>query len=242
MKLRTSVLTKPGGREKNEDYAAYSGRRGYYCFLVADGLGGHRGGELASRTACESVLEAFNKRPGGSVDHLHGYLKHAGRAMSALRSKTGLADSLKTTLVILLIDKKSATWAHIGDSRLYYFNSGRLAFQTKDHSLPQRLVDIGEIRFDQIRFHEDRNRLISVFEGEEVSRFTLLKAPIPINEGDAFLLCSDGFWDYVYEAEMESNLQRSRTPAGWISHLEDKLLERAEGNYDNYTALAVIAR
>jgi len=242
MKLKASVLTKPGGREKNEDYAAYYERRGCACFLVADGLGGHRGGELASKTACESALEAFQNRPGVSVDHLNSYLKHASRAMSALRSKTGLEDSLKTTLVILVTDKKSAIWAHIGDSRLYYFNSGRLAFQTKDHSLPQRLVEIGEITFDQIRFHEDRNRLISVFEGEDVSRFTLLDEPVLINEGDAFLLCSDGFWDYVYETEMEYHLQRSRTPAGWISRLEDKLLERAEGNYDNYTALAVINR
>lgn len=242
MKLKTSLITRPGGRSKNEDYGVYSEHRGCACFLVADGLGGHRGGEVASKAACESVLEAFLKETGATADHLHKYLLNAGRSMEALRNKTGLTDSLKTTLVVLLVDKKHATWAHIGDSRLYFFQTGRLVFQTKDHSLPQRLVDIGEITFDQIRFHEDRNRLISVFEGEDISRFSIRKEPVPINEGDAFLLCSDGFWDYVYESEMEYNLQRSRTPAGWIARLEDRLLERAEGSYDNYTALAVMAR
>ncbi len=242
MKLKTSLLTRPGGREKNEDYSTYFEHRGRACFLVADGLGGHQGGEVASKTVCESVLEAFRQGPGVSSGHLQRYLKQAGRALEATRNKTGLSDSLKTTLVALLVDKRSASWAHIGDSRLYYFQAGRLAYQTRDHSLPQRLVDIGEITSDQIRFHEDRNRLTSVFEGEDISRFSILQKAVPIAQGDAFLLCSDGFWDYVCESEMEFNLQRSRTPTGWIARLEEKLLERAEGRYDNYTALAVMVR
>lgn len=239
MSFKVALLSKQGGRKRNEDYAAFSERNGYGCYLVADGLGGHQGGEVASRTACESVIKAFHESPGTSANHLTGYLEYAGQALIASKLKLGLNDAVKTTLVVLLTDNKKATWAHIGDSRLYYFQSNHVVLQTKDHSLPQRLADIGEISADQIRFHEDRNRLIHVFEGEDINNFTYLEEPVSLDRGESFLLCSDGFWDYVCEAEMENDLQSSQTPEEWLARMESRLLERAEGNYDNYTALAV---
>lgn len=242
MNIKAAYISKQGGRKKNEDYAAYAEKERYGCYLVADGLGGHYGGDLASKAVVKAILKAFNDSPGASVDHLKSYLDFAAKAMQRIRQELGREGALKTTLVALLIGRSGATWAHLGDSRLYYFRKGRLAFQTKDHSLPQRLVDLGEIRQDQVRCHEDRNRLLYVLDGEDTSRFTFSEKAVPLCAGDAFLLCSDGFWEYLYEEEMEKDLHASSTPDEWIDRMERKLLKRVEAKHDNYTALAVMVR
>jgi PPM family protein phosphatase len=235
-------ITKPGGRKNNEDYVCYSQQGSYGCYLVADGLGGHRGGDLASKVACESIKEAFINKPGATIERLIEYLNFAGRAMEALQKKINLSNAAKTTLVILLTDPRQAVWAHVGDSRLYFFKDGCLAHQTKDHSIPQRLADIGEIRPADIRRHEDRNRLLKVFDGHATKNFSLHQNPTEINSGDAFLLCSDGFWEYVFEEEMEQDSQLKNVPSEWLFAMETRLLKRATGSYDNYTALALKIR
>lgn len=241
MKYKVALISNKGGRNKNEDYAGYFQQGKHGCYVVADGLGGHYGGEIAAKTACAGVLEAFKKQPGSTADFLESYLNSAGRAMESLKKKIGRENSAKTTLVILLTSNNNATWAHVGDSRIYHFKSKRLVFQTRDHSLPQHLADSGEITADQIRFHEDRNCLLKVFDGDDTSSFTLLGKMTEVNHDDAFLLCSDGFWDYVYEGEMEKDLEFSTSPERWLFSMEKRLLERAEYKHDNYTALAVNA-
>lgn len=242
MKYKAAMISSKGGRKKNEDYAGHIQRGGYGCYVLADGLGGHYGGDLASKTACKNILASFKKRPGSSVECLNNYLQSASRAMEDLKKRVGQHDGLKTTLVVLLTGSNRATWAHVGDSRLYHFKSGQIAFQTRDHSLPQRLVDIGEITVDQVRHHDDRNRLLRVFDGKDSSRFTFLNKMVPVERHDAFLLCSDGFWEYIYETEMEEDLKGCPSPAAWISRMEKRVLGRAEAKHDNYTALAVMAR
>jgi len=242
MLYKAAMLTKPGGRKKNEDYAAFAERNGSACYVVADGLTTHVGGDLASMTACESLLEAFRKSPGCTQELLKKYLEYARQSIITLRDKLGSDSALKTTLVVLLISENTALWAHIGNSRLYYFKQGQLAFQTKDQSLPQRLADIGEITYDQIRFHEDHSRLISVFDGGDINRFTFLNKLVQISQGESFLLCSDGFWEYVFEAEMAADLATAISPASWIAAMEKRLLQRAKENHDNYAVLAVMVK
>lgn len=240
MRVRIELITRPGGRRYNEDYALYTAHNAYGCFLVADGLGGHQGGALAAITACESFKEAFRKEPGVSTERLMSYLNHSARALDDLQSRSVFQDTAKTTMVVLLLGAGLASWSHIGDSRLYYFQAGSIAHQTRDHSLPQRLVDIGEIEPDQIRRHEDRNRLLKVFDGSKNCQFESVGKPAVISKGDAFLLCTDGFWEYVLEPEMEEDLKMATDPADWLLRMEKRLLSRVERNHDNYTALAVL--
>jgi PPM family protein phosphatase len=240
MRIKAEKISRPGGRKYNEDYALCTAHDAYGCFLVADGLGGHHGGALAAKTACESFKEAFAKEPGVSAEQLKLYLNHSARALDDLQSSNVMQDSAKTTMVVLLLGVGLATWAHVGDSRLYFFQSGSIVHQTMDHSLPQRLIDIGEIKAEQLRRHEDRNRLLRVFDGSQNCQFDSVRKPVAISSGDAFLLCTDGFWEYVFEPEMEADLKTAVDPADWLSRMENRLLSRVETNHDNYTALAVL--
>ncbi len=236
MHLQKAFISKRGGRKENEDYCAYLERGGYGCYILADGLGGHRGGALASRTAVEKSLEAFWASPGANIDLMIKYLEHAQEAFEVEKKQQ---PHLKTTLVILLSDGKNAVWGHIGDSRLYFFSSGEIAFQTRDHSLPQLMANAGDISPEQIRFHEDRNRLTAAFEGGGLSRFEFLDKPVSLKKTDAFLLCSDGFWEFVYEQEMVDDLAVSKDPRNWINRMERRLLKRVAEENDNYSALAL---
>lgn len=243
MQLVTAQLSKTGGRKENQDYCAGLSRGGYGCYVVADGLGGHRGGALAAQTAGKSILDAFTASPGASPEELANYLEQARAAMQAKdATPEGIPLRLKTTLVVLVSDFQSAFWAHIGDSRLYFFRGGKLHFQTCDHSVPQQLVKSGVITPDQVRTHEDRNRLTAAFDGRDLKRVVYAATPVQLEAGDAFLLCSDGFWEYVYEPEMEADLAGTTQPERWLDLMETKLLARVKQDHDNYTALALMSR
>ncbi len=239
--MKTALLSKPGGRKYNEDYCSYLEHNGYGCYILADGLGGHRGGSFASRITVEKVLEAFSAAPGISPDHLRSYLEKARNSFLEAQSQDSSLKSMKATVVVVLSDYKRVFWGHIGDSRLYLFREGVIHFQTMDHSVPYHLYNVGDITFDRIRFHEDRNRLTRAFDGGEISRFTFAPKAVDINKNDAILLCTDGFWEYVLEQEMQSDLSQSANPEAWLEMMEKRILARAEKRHDNYSALAIYA-
>ena len=148
---------------------------------------------------------------------------------------------MRTTLVALVGAPKGVLWAHLGDSRLYHFSGGDIIYQTRDHSVPQAMADAGNITVDEIRHHEDRNRLLRALGNEENLRPAVEKTVYPVDPGDAFLLCTDGFWEYVMETEMIADLVRSPDPETWLNLMAARIRERAKDGHDNYSAIAVIA-
>jgi len=238
----TASLTSPGGRDENEDSCDFrmNGQSGLW--VLADGLGGHRGGEIASRLAVDSALASFAADSRVTPEMLAAHIERAhGAVLERQRTEPDLS-GMRTTIVMLLASGDAALWSHSGDSRLYWFRDGKLRGQTKDHSVPQRLADAGEIRPEQIRFHEDRSRLLRSLGARQESGATSGAMAGKPEPGDAFLLASDGFWEYVTEPEMEADLAASADPQTWLALMEARLRQRATSESDNYSALAIRAR
>ena len=234
MDIKTGKLCKIGGRQKNDDTAEIVLGNGAVRVYVGDGLGSYAGGKQASETAGQALLTF----PGSMLgdEELRGAAKLANEAVYALQKSTN--GTMKTTIVFLTIENHVARWMHVGDSRLYHFVNGKLVSQTVDHSVSQMAVMMGEITTHQIRFHEDRNRVLRSLGGENAK--PELSKPMDISEGShAFLLCTDGFWEYVYEDEMEQTLAQATDPDDWIARMEQILLSRVTGNNDNYSASVV---
>ncbi len=232
--LEIASYTDIGGRARNED-TVRSVTRGEeaLCLVLADGLGGHGGGELASAAAAESICRGWD----GTADAgtLTALVREANRRVLELQTPQC---AMKTTVTVLTLAGNRAVWAHAGDSRLYCFRDGKLTFQTRDHSAAQLGVLLGDITVDQIRFHEDRSRVLRALgqDGEltvETGAWTL------DGERAAFLLCSDGFWEYVLEPEMEADLAEAAGPEDWLERMRRRLRERIPPDNDNNTAAAV---
>ena len=237
-----AVLSKDGGREINEDSVGYTklGRR--FLFALADGLGGHGGGDHASKCAVEKSLSALDEQPCSSV--LSRCFLEAQSFVLDEQIRLNMQKEMKTTLACLLAeDEKKAVWGHIGDSRVYYFSKSKLITRSLDHSVPQMLVSTGEIKESQIREHEDRNRLLRVIGVEWPSPRYELSREIDLKSGDSFLLCSDGFWELIHEKLMQKHLKASPTPDKWLESMEREVLKNGKNkSMDNYSAIAVYIR
>ncbi|SMP65255.1 PP2C family protein-serine/threonine phosphatase [Anoxynatronum buryatiense] len=246
MKILTASLTKPGGRKYNEDALCFDEQAARAFAALADGLGGHRGGRIASAIAVETAQITFWQQGEGlhrlQESLLETCARQANGALQQQQQDDPSLGRMKTTLVLWACDSDQAVWGHVGDSRLYHFREGVLVSRTKDDSLPQKLADIGEISEDAIRHHEDRNRLTAVLDGGEALRWHAARVSISPGGQDAFLLCSDGFWELVTEAEMTAFLASAPSPEAWLKSMENSLLEQAPSDHDNYSALAVWMR
>ena len=239
-KIISSKYSEIGGREENEDACLVKWVKDKgLCALVADGLGGHGGGAVASATAVETIFNRFMIDDIEEPEELNVWVQEANQKILSLQNPEC---EMKTTLVALLIKKGVAMWGHVGDSRLYHFVDGQLKEYTFDHSVSQMAVLRGEITHEEIRGHVDRNRLIRALgKGDTIQVET--SGLVDLKEGEhAFLLCTDGFWEYVDEYQMEETLAMSESPKEWMGLMRDILEENADPGHDNNTAVAIMYR
>ena len=230
--IKTAFYSDIGGRTCNEDSVSVTERGGGTLLVLCDGLGGHGGGDAASGAAVELVCDNWN----GAADpgHLESLLMAAHEKICSMQTP---ACKMKSTAVALALNGGAAAWAYAGDSRLYHFSDGELAWQTRDHSASQVAVFLGEITTEQIRFHADRSRIFRALGLE--SELSIDKDTEVLSRGrHAFLLCSDGFWEYVLEDEMKAELARAASPDEWIASMRKILASRAPEDNDNNTAAA----
>lgn len=234
------IISRVGGRDHNEDYAAVLERDGDYCFALADGLGGHGKGEVASRLAVDAVLQNF-----GTGDNLEtgvaACFEQAQNAVMEEQKRQNSFSQMKTTLTVLQIVAGKVIWGHVGDTRLYYFYKKRLQSRTLDHSVPQMLVAAGELKEKEIRHHEDRNRLLRVIGVPWERRMYELSEAFDMRGKEAFLLCSDGWWEWVDEKQMVRCLRQSSDAAEWLDRMEEMIRQQGNGvEQDNYSAIGVL--
>ncbi len=236
MIIQKGEYTHIGNRSVNEDsYRCGIPGPDFAYAVLADGLGGHGGGNIASQIAVQSLSQCEKLGTLPDRQQIEGWIQEANREILSRQTD---ACKMRTTLVFLAVAGKQAVWAHIGDSRLYHFCNGELEDYTLDHSIPQVQVKTGEITRDEIRFSPDRSKLLRAV-GEENLR-PEIHAPIPLARGrHAFLLCSDGFWEYLSDLEIWADLQKSATPQDWINYLRCRGEMRKSGAIDNNTAVAL---
>ena len=236
-----TLISEIGNREHNEDDAKIAQLGEMYCFVLCDGLGGHGKGDVASQLVTNSMVQYFNEHPEVSPETIGNMFTFAQNALMQEIEKIHLKNSMKTTAVVLLTDNEKAIWAHIGDSRLYVYPKNKIVLRTLDHSVPQMLVSSGDIKEKEIRNHPDRNRLLRVMgvpwkrQEYEISEIRSL------SECQAFLLCSDGFWEYITEKMMCKYLKKSHDSSEWLSLMLQEVQKNGTSvEMDNHTAIAVM--
>ena len=236
MKLSAYAYTNRGGREKNEDSIRCSiqGQRG--IFIVADGLGGHQSGEVASALAADVIFSGCEEESMPEPDALVRLFQTANQELRRQQEVPGRED-MKTTAVALCLDEGRAVWAHIGDSRLYHFSDGELTEVTKDHSVTYKKFLGGEISYMDVYHDDDRSSLLRVL-GKEKCQPESGEGTAAI--GDAFLLCSDGFWEYVYNEEMEIDLCKAEGPEDWARRMLLRHIRRTPSGNDNFSLITIL--
>ena len=219
MSLNSRAFSHIGGRAENQDAvrAEVNGDSG--LFVVADGLGGHRNGKAAAEATIQAMFSDWEAAGPMDADRLRGLVERANSDILQVQKEQFC--SCKSTVVALAVEGQRAFWAHTGDSRLYGFRDGKLWPLTEDHSVAYLKYKTGEITREQIPTDEDQNALLRALGGYTWE--PVVGSADDLRPGDAFLLCSDGFWELVSEAEMLEDRAESPTADAWA----EKMLRRA---------------
>lgn len=231
MKLRVGSATDIGrARERNEDSMLVKDR----MFAVADGMGGHRGGEVASALSLEG-LEAAEVSADGPLAQLVQEVKAANRAVFDRGEKDRELQGMGTTLTAVVVDDETGYLAHVGDSRAYLLREGALQQLTEDHTLVQRLVREGKITAEQAEQHPQRNILTRVLGvDDELEPYELT---FDLHDGDRILICSDGLTGMLRDHEIQRILESEPDPQRAAEHLVASANQA--GGDDNITVIVL---
>ncbi len=237
--LDFASVSKIGGREVNEDTVNIVVDNDKYGFIVCDGLGGHSMGDIASQTvskAFESYLKGFDNN---DALFLPKMFDEAQKLL--LKKQKELNKKMCTTATALYVSANKAYIGHIGDSRLYAFENGICTFKTVDHSLVQMLAIRGEISEEEMAHHPQRNKLLRAMGDEwEKPMYSVLN-PIEIKNNQAFLLCTDGFWEWIDIKTIGDLLFKSENAEEWLSKMVEIVEKNQDTNKaDNYSAIVVM--
>lgn len=191
-------------RKNNEDYFGEKKLPGGHVFVVCDGMGGHSGGEIASKKAVECILDYFTRSRGeNAVQMIHEAIKFANSQVHGFASTYPEYSGMGTTCVVVYLDQSMKLYyGHVGDSRLYLRSKNKLNTLTKDHSYVQFLVDTGEIEESQMESHPSKNQILRALGIDEVVKPEVCPEPIIPNPGDLFLICSDGLNGMIGKEEI----------------------------------------
>ncbi len=224
-------------RNNNEDsFASHSFPDGSHIFVVADGLGGHLAGEVASKTAVKTLIEMVKKGVGNDpIEFFNETFKGLNREIEILGSSDPTRRGMGTTLTVLYVREERAYIAHVGDSRAYRVSAGKIEQLTEDHSFVERLVVNGLINKEEARRHPRKNVLLQMIGMRKEVEPQLL-GPLPVREGEKFLLCTDGLSNMVTDMEIREIMDRMGTQEA-VEYLIN--IAKKRGGPDNITVIGV---
>jgi protein phosphatase len=201
-------------------------------FVVADGMGGHSGGEIASRLAVEVISRSYYQTAGDVQTSLQKAILEANGKIFDEAYKDRTLFGMGTTCTALVLKQGAAFAAHVGDSRLYLLRNGEIYLLTEDHSAVMQMVKKGLLNLEQARHHPDKNIILRALGSHATVEITTWKHPLPVRLGDQFLLCSDGLYDLVEDAEIKTILLENQPHAACESLIA---LAKERGGHDNIT-------
>lgn len=241
MKFSIYQASRQGPRSYNQDRLAYAYNRGAMLMVLADGMGGHQHGEIAAEIAVKGLIEAFHQEAKPLIKQPALFFRNAiqqvHQVIENVRQQKQLSESPRTTIVVGLVQHNMLLTAHVGDSRLYLYRHGLIKFQTEDHSVVQALLRDGKIRPQDVAHHPHRNKIYNCIGGEQLPDVTL-SDPMPLQEGDVIMLCSDGLWNCVPEVQLAQHLLAANIQDG-ISRLLDIAEEASQVQGDNMSAIGL---
>ena len=239
MRFVVYQVSRKGGREKNEDRMGYCYTRDAGLFALADGMGGHPEGEVASQLALQTLAARFQREAKPLLTEplrfLHDAIISGHHQLLRYATERALIDTPRTTIIACLLQGNAAYWAHCGDSRLYLVRGGKLIARTRDHSYTElqetmsHVVPIGE--------RLNRNVLFTCL-GSPGKPVVDTAGPLLMHPGDRVLLCSDGLWGAVSDAVITEQLARSSVSDA-VPELVEQALRNAGPKSDNVTVLCV---
>lgn len=239
MKFSVFQTSSKGGRAINEDRMGYSYTRDSGFFVVADGMGGHPQGEVAAQIALQVMTAAYKQaaktRVKDPLTFLTAALLDAHQQILAYASERGMTDAPRTTIIAAMLQDNHAYWIHCGDSRLYLVRDAALVVRTRDHSFAEQQP--GGFMPNLPEDKHNRNVLFTCL-GSPTKPIFDVAGPVELQQGDKLLLCSDGLWGTLNEADIVLGL--SVKPVDEVvPDLVNRALQKAGTGSDNVTVIAL---
>jgi serine/threonine protein phosphatase PrpC len=212
MKYQVAKTTRLGNRVVNEDRIGFAEHKHAVLLVMADGMGGYRGGQIASKAMVNRMLRQF-QRSNLPCDDPVAFLKDliADAHLAVLRAGAEQYPPIepRTTCVVCLIQDGSAWWAHVGDSRLYLFRGGKPFFHTTDHSKIEEMRRKGKLSAEEMENHPQKHLVTRCVGYQKHPPIPTVSDEVPLEKYDMLLLCSDGLWGPLSESDIADTLTQN---------------------------------
>lgn len=244
--IQHASLSDPGRRHGNEDALHAASHGPIHYAVVADGAGGHHGGAIASHQVVQDLrtaLDAHAHQTGGHLlpDQLTALITGAHARLQTVQREASGVTRMHTTVVVLWLHAHHgvALWSHVGDSRLYRLRYGSIDHISQDDSVVQRMVEAGLLTAAQALEHPARHQLLSALGIETEVEPHTLPGLVRIEDGDAFLLCSDGWWEPLGNELITRLYREASSPQDWLERMQRAIRAGNQPHQDNYSAVAL---
>jgi len=241
MQYTITETNEQGDRKYNQDRVTVLETEDCILLVLADGIGGKKGGDLAAQTLIDTVTNIFESSTTPIDDpkrYLTNLLRVSHNAVTTMGKNHQPAIEPGTTGVLCLIQNDNAYWAHVGDSRFYLFREGLSLYRTKDHSYVEELYQRGKISIDKRQGHPMRGYITQCIGHMQVMPTIDVSAEVPLIKGDILLLCTDGLWEPLDDAvigEVLSGMEIERA----LAKLTEQALQISSPHSDNTSAIAI---
>ena len=231
-----------GGRPENQDFMGFADTPLGFAMVLCDGMGGGPGGRTASNVVVDTVISNLSSYKKGDDIRtaMRQAIEMADNKIAEMTAHTPELQGMGTTIVILVINKRSAHVAHVGDSRLYQFRSGKKVFRTNDHSQVGELVRLGALTEEQARVAPNSNVITRAINGHGIAQPDITE--LPYESGDRFVLCTDGIWGALPEKELIEKLTKGKSASGTVMGTTidvDKIGNTNGGMHDNLSLVVI---